>query len=214
MLRPTAPQSAPTPMPGPRAAPECEALLFPPLARPTRGPQGHLGAQRVLPLSVWRLATGLPGQGVPLPHDAHGPLAIPDTPLDTVLATGAEAGARWQALGGQGAQRAAAKPRALRMRPGAGTHTVAPKGARAWAPRAPSRTKERTAAPCPPTMAPGELPCPWPPARRRPWSGGPRGGPRASRAPQRAVGPAEALRASVLVAVTPERSARACARRA
>ncbi len=39
----TAHQPATTPIPGQVSAPECPALLVPPLARPKRGPQGPRG---------------------------------------------------------------------------------------------------------------------------------------------------------------------------
>src|SRR5262245_21414108 len=116
-------------MPGPLSANECPALLLPPLARPTRGPQCTRGSDRVLPLMLGGRYTGRPWQGRPGPQEPEGTPAMHHTPLDTVCATGAAAGSLWRACSARGRPLAAAQQLELRVRQGDGTPTGATQGA-------------------------------------------------------------------------------------
>ena len=135
------------PIPVHLSAPEFPACLLPHLARPKRGPQGPLGSPRVLHLLRWLLYTGRQCQGWPVPQDAHGPPAMPDTTVYTVWAKGAAAGARWHACVASVAQLSAEQLLARRGLQGAGTNTGANTGALAWATRATRPRQGRRASP-------------------------------------------------------------------
>jgi hypothetical protein len=143
----TAPKPATTPLPVQLSAPECEACLVPHLSMPQRGPKGPLGYHRVFHRIVWGLSTGLPWQCRPVPREPDGTAARHDTSVAKVVATGADAGALWQAFVARVRPLAAAQPLARRLLPGDGPTTVAPKGAMAWATRATSPRKASRAAP-------------------------------------------------------------------
>jgi hypothetical protein len=96
------------PIPGQLSAPEFTALLLPPLSMPQRGPKCELGYHRVFNLLCWVLYPGMPWKGLPLPTDTHGKAIIHSTTVYTVFATGAEAGALWQAVVARGRPLAAA----------------------------------------------------------------------------------------------------------
>lgn len=96
-------------MPVQLSATGCPAFLFPPLARPKRGPKGTLGSHRVLNLLCWVRSPAMQWKGGPLAHHAHGQPAIHSTPSASALAQGADAGAggprEWGASRGRPAPR-------------------------------------------------------------------------------------------------------------
>jgi hypothetical protein len=162
------------PLPGPLADSECTALLWPHLSRPKRGPQGTRGSQRVVHLRLGLLDTGLPWTGWPVPPAPAGKPVRHATTLYKVLATGAADGSLWQACGASVPPLAVAKPRAISVRPGAGTNTVATTGARAWAPRATHLSRGRKAAPASIIRATSSRRSPWLRSMPQTWSCSPR----------------------------------------
>ena len=72
----TAAKPATTPLPVQLSATEGAALIFPPLSRPTRGPQGPLGSSRVVNRILWGLDTGRQWKGLPVPKDTNGTPAM------------------------------------------------------------------------------------------------------------------------------------------
>jgi hypothetical protein len=188
---PTAQPPATPPLPGPLSAPECTALILPPLARPQRGPKGQRGSYRVLPHLRWGRSTGRPWQGLPGPDAPDGPPARQATPVDKVWAPGAAEGALGQACVARGRPVATAPPRAPSVRPGAGRPTGAKKGALAWASRGSHPHRVRRAWPALTSQATSERPSPWRPSRRPIWGGCRRASKRCSRWRKRSGGSAE-----------------------
>jgi hypothetical protein len=139
----TAEKPATTPIPGPLSDSEFAACIFPPRSLPKRGPKGPWGYQGVLKLIWWVLSTGMPWQCWPMPHDAQGKPAIPDTTIDQGLATWADDGSRWQAFTARVAPLADEKPLDLRVLHGDGTNPVAPTGGRGWGPRVTNTRRAR-----------------------------------------------------------------------
>ena len=87
-------------MPVHLSTPAFDALLWLPLSRPPRGPQGNLGSERGGHRSLWGFSTGRPWQGWPGPTEAQGPPALQAPPVSH----GLEAAHPRQGLG-QAAQR-------------------------------------------------------------------------------------------------------------
>jgi hypothetical protein len=110
------------------SATEFTACLFPHLSRPTRGPKGQLGSDRVLHLILWGLDTGLPWKGLPVPQDPPGKPAIHDTTVYQVGATGAEDGSLGPAFSARVAPLSAETHLEISVLHGDGTHPVAKKG--------------------------------------------------------------------------------------
>jgi hypothetical protein len=86
-------------------------------------------------------------KGVPVPQDAEGKPAMHETTVYKVLATWADDGSLGQAFVARVRHLAAEKQLDRSVLHGDGTNTVAQKGARAWAPRATSTSKERRSSP-------------------------------------------------------------------
>jgi hypothetical protein len=144
------------PIPGQLSAPEFTALLLPPLSMPKRGPKCKLGYHRVFNLLCWVLYPGMPWKGLPLPTDTHGKAIIHSTTVYTVFATGAEAGALWQAVVARVRPLAAAPHLDTSVLHGDGSHTVATKGAMASGPRATTTRRARRSLPSLTIRAPCE----------------------------------------------------------
>src|SRR5262249_49138038 len=72
----TAAQPATTPIPVQLSEPEFTAFLLPHLSLPKRGPQCQLGSDRVFPLILWLLYTGMQWKCLPMPKDPTGKPAI------------------------------------------------------------------------------------------------------------------------------------------
>ena len=170
MMRTTAEKPATTPIPVQLSDREFAACICPHLSMPKRGPKCTLGDHGVFTLILWVLYTGRPWQCLPLPQDAQGKPAIPDTTVYNVFAKWADDGSLGQAFVASVAHRADEKTLDLRVLHGDGTHTVAQKGGmglgtRGTNPRRASKSsRSRT------TMAMCELPFRWHPSRRRIWS--------------------------------------------
>ena len=88
MMRTTAEKPATTPIPVQLSDREFAACICPHLSMPKRGPKGTLGDHGVFTLILWVLYTGRPWQCLPLPQDAQGKPAIPDTTVYNVLPHG------------------------------------------------------------------------------------------------------------------------------
>ena len=160
---------ATTPIPVQLSESECTTFLLPHLSMPKRGPKCTLGYYRVCNLIVWRLSTGLPWQCLPVPTDSDGTPALPDPTVYKVCATWAAAGSLWQAFLASVAPRAAEKQRALRVRHGAGTNTVATKGGLAWGMRGTNTSRARKASRSSTLMGLAERLSPWRPSMKRIW---------------------------------------------
>ena len=152
----TAAQPATPPMPVQLAESECTALLLPHLSLPQRGPKCTRGYDRVLHRILWLLYPGMQGKCLPVPTDADGKPAIHSTTVYTVFATGAEAGALWQAVVARVRPLAAAPHLDTSVLHGDGSHTVATKGAMASGPRATTTRRARRSLPSPTIRAPCE----------------------------------------------------------
>ena len=168
----TAPKPVTTPMPGQLSAPECTAFLWPHLSMPRRGPQCHLGYERVFTLILWGRSTGMHWQCWPLPPETQGTPALHDTTVYKGLATWADDGSLWQACGASVRHLAVAQPLALSVLQGDGTNTVATKAAMAWASRDTNPRRARRSLPSSPPRARGERPSPGRPSMRPTWCGG------------------------------------------
>jgi hypothetical protein len=95
---------------------------------PKRGPQGKRGSPRLCTLMGGGLDTGLPWQAGPGPQAHHGTAALHAPTGSTVCARWADDGARAPAFIASVAPLSEPKPRALSVRQGEGTHTVAQQG--------------------------------------------------------------------------------------
>jgi hypothetical protein len=146
-MSPTALTPATPPLSLQRSATACTACSLPPLSMPKRGPQCKLGSHRVFPLLLWVLYTGMQWQGFPLPQHPTGKPVMHDTTVSKVFAQWAEEGSLGQACGASVRHLAAEKPRAPRVRHGAGPTPGAQKGARAWATPATSTRQGRRSSP-------------------------------------------------------------------
>jgi transposase len=158
MMSTTAEKPATTPIPVQLSDREFAALIFPHLSRPKRGPKCQLGNHGVLNLLLWVWYTGRPWQCLPLPQDAQGQPAIPDTTVDTGFANWADDGSRGHAFVASVARRADEKTRDLRVLHGDGTHTVAQKGGMGLGTRGPNTRRARKSSRSRTTMAMCELP--------------------------------------------------------
>src|ERR671930_767854 len=127
----TAPQLATTPIPVQLSAPEFEAFILPHLSMPKRGPKCKLGYYRVFNLILRVLYTGMQWKCLPIPHDTQGKPAIHYTTVYKVFAKWADDGSLWQAFVASVRHLAAEKQLDLSILHGAGTNTVAKKGAMA-----------------------------------------------------------------------------------
>ena len=88
----TVAKPATTPIPVPLSEPEFTACIVPHLSLPRRGPKGKLGYDRLCNLILGVLYSGMQWKGWPVPPEAQGQPAIPDT-------TGSKVFARWAADG-------------------------------------------------------------------------------------------------------------------
>src|SRR5262245_63623217 len=88
----TAAMPATTPIPGQLSETERATFILPHLSMPKRGPKGTLGDHRVCNLILGVLDTGMPWQCLPVPPDAQGQPAFPDTTIDHVSAGWADEG--------------------------------------------------------------------------------------------------------------------------
>jgi len=95
---------------------------------PKRGPTCTLGSHRVFNLIVWVLYTGMPWQGLPVPHDPHGKPAIHYTTVSKVFARWANDGSLEHAFIARVGHLADQKHLDLSVLHGDGTNTVAQKG--------------------------------------------------------------------------------------
>jgi transposase len=148
----TAPKPVTTPIPVQLSEPEFEAFILPHLSMPKRGPKCKLGYYRVFTLILWVLYTGRPWKCLPMPTDAQGNPAIHYTTVYKVFAKWADAGSLWQACMASVRQLAVEKQLDLSVLHGAGTNTVAKKGAMASARPATSTTRARKSSPSSTTM--------------------------------------------------------------
>jgi hypothetical protein len=87
---------------------------------------GKLGYHRVFHLILWVLYTGMAWQGLPIPPDAHGKLAIHDRTCTEPWRN--RLGSLQQAFMASMAYRSAEKKLDRRMLHGDGTHAIAKKG--------------------------------------------------------------------------------------
>jgi transposase len=142
-MSPLAKHAATTPIPVQLSEPEFNALIFPHLSRPTRGPKCTLGSHRLFNLVLWVLYTGRQWKCVPMPKDAPGKPAIHYTTVYRAFATWADDGSLQQAFLASVAHLAAEKYLDLRVLHGDGTNTVAKKGAMGLATRATSLRRGR-----------------------------------------------------------------------
>jgi transposase len=151
-MSPTTAKPATTPIPIQLSESEFTAFIFPPLSMPKRGPKGKLGYHRVFNLILWLLYTGMQWKCLPVPTDPDGKPAIHYTTVYKVFAKWADDGSLWQAFVASVQHLAEAKHLDLRILHGAGTNTVAKKGAMALATRAINTRKATKSLPSLTTM--------------------------------------------------------------
>ncbi len=160
-MSPLAKHAATTPIPVQLSEPEFNALIFPHLSRPKRGPKCTLGSHRLFNLVLWVLYTGMQWKCLPIPKDAHGKPAIHYITVYRAFAKWADDGSLQQAFLASVAHLAAEKKLDLRVLHGDGTNTVAKKGAMGLATRATSTRRARRLSPSPTTLAMSSLPYQW-----------------------------------------------------
>src|SRR5258706_86097 len=102
---------------------------------PRRGPQCKLGYYRVFNLILWVRYPGMQWTCLSGPTDPEGKPAIHSTTVSKVFATWADDGSLWQAFVASVRHLAAAQHLDTSILHGAGTNTVANKGALGWATR-------------------------------------------------------------------------------
>jgi transposase len=157
-------------MPVQLSEPEFEAFLFPHLSMPKRGPKCNLGSYRVFHFILWVLYTGMQWKRLPIPQDAQGQPASPDTTISKVFATWADDGSLWRAFVASVQPRAAEKHRDLSVLHGDGTNTVAKKGAMALATRATNIRRATRSLPASTSMATSSRLSLWLLSMRPTWS--------------------------------------------
>jgi hypothetical protein len=89
----------------------------------------------------------MPWKCLPIPQDAHGPPAIPYTPIYQVCATWADDGSLWQAFVARVRHLATEKQLDISVLPGDGTNTVAKKGGMGLATRGTNTRQGRRSRP-------------------------------------------------------------------
>ena len=156
-----APQPATTPIPVQLSEHEFTAFLLPPLSMPRRGPKCRLGYYHVFNLILWVLYTGRQWKGLPIPIDAQGKPALHYTNIYRAFAKWADDGSLAWAFSASVAHLAAAQHLDLCLLHGAGTNTVATKGAMGWASPGTNSRRGRRAAPSRTTMAMCSRPSLW-----------------------------------------------------
>ena len=168
-MSPLAKHAATTPIPVQLSEPEFNALIFPHLSRPKRGPKCTLGYHRLFNLGLWVLYTGMQWKCLPMPKDAHGKPAIHYTTVYRAFAKWADDGSLQQAFLASVAHLAAEKKLDLRVLHGDGTNTVAKKGEMGLGIRGTNTRRARRSSPSLTTMAMCCLHSRWLPAMRRTW---------------------------------------------
>ena len=147
MMSTTAKHPEITPIPVQLSEPEFTEFICPHLSMPKRGPKCKIGYHRLLNLILWVLYTGMQWKCLPIPKGPTGKPEIHYTNVYRAFAKWADDGSLQQAFIASVAHLSDEKKLDLSVRHGAGTNTVAQKGARGLATRATSTRRGRRSSP-------------------------------------------------------------------